>query len=159
MPRGPASAPVMRSRTAAPMRFSGLRRRRRSFRRTTERATMQNGSLPVDAGCRLGAPLMSERYDYLIVGAGAAGCAIAARLSEQRDQSVLLLEAGADIAPGAEPADVLDVYPASYYNTSYFWPELKAWWRTAADAAPSTFSQARIVGGGGSVMGMVALRG
>src|SRR5262245_38811333 len=102
---------------------------------------------------------VAKNYDTIIVGGGAAGCVLANRLSAASNRSVLLLEAGQDTPPDDLPADVADTYPVSYYNDAYMWPELKVHWRLRHNSPRVGFSQGRIMGGGSSVMGMVALRG
>ncbi|WP_043285755.1 GMC family oxidoreductase [Paraburkholderia oxyphila] len=97
------------------------------------------------------------RYDFLVVGAGTAGAVMAARLSEDGLHRVLLIEAGVDTPPGQIPADIDDTFPSSTLNPAYFWPGLEA--RMADGREPRPFPQARVMGGGSSIMGMFALRG
>ncbi len=98
-----------------------------------------------------------ENPDFLIIGGGTAGSVLASRFSEDGATRVLLIEAGQDTPPDATPADIADTFPSSSLNRDYFWSDLKA--ERVVGEARRSYPQARVMGGGSSVMGMWALRG
>jgi choline dehydrogenase len=94
-------------------------------------------------------------YDYVIVGAGSAGCVLAARLSENPASRVLLLEAG--------PPDTTDEIhiPAAVnllFQTAYDWnyqtvPQDRAGGRSIY------WPRGRVLGGSSSINAMIYIRG
>ncbi|MDR5733837.1 GMC family oxidoreductase N-terminal domain-containing protein [Caballeronia sp. LZ025] len=99
-----------------------------------------------------------DRFDYVIVGGGSAGCVLAHRLSAVPSVRVALIEAGADTPPGAVPAAILDSYPMPVFcGDTYIWRDLKA--KATKDAAPRVYEQGRVMGGGSSINVQSANRG
>ena len=102
------------------------------------------------------------QFDDVIVGGGSAGCVLANRLSADAGRRVLLVEAGRDLPPGTEPAEILDSYPMPlFFGDRYIWPGLTA---TAGRdkngmAVSRAYEQARVIGGGSSINVQSANRG
>ncbi|KFB37102.1 AGAP003780-PA-like protein [Anopheles sinensis] len=61
-----------------------------------------------------------QEYDFVIVGAGAAGCALANRLSENPEWKVLLLEAG----PGENELQNIPILTTFLQNSQYNWADI-----------------------------------
>lgn len=98
-------------------------------------------------------------HDLIIVGAGAAGCVLANRLTASGQRRVLLIEAGGDVVPGREPADIRSLFPLSAFNDRYMWPDTRVHWRRRDDSPAVPLPQGRLIGGSSQVMGMWAMRG
>jgi choline dehydrogenase-like flavoprotein len=97
-----------------------------------------------------------DEFDYVVVGAGSAGCIVAAELADA-GASVLLLEAG-------EPAEAnpetlrSDGYKTAFVNDRLMWNRLSAPQR-ALDGRSVFLGSGRGVGGSGSINAMVYTRG
>jgi choline dehydrogenase len=90
------------------------------------------------------------RFDVLVLGGGTAGCVLAARLSENPDRAVCLVEAGPDYGPFAEgrwPADILDARSLAFSHS----------WET--DREDRSQLRARILGGCSAHNACVLLEG
>ncbi len=96
-----------------------------------------------------------SRYDYIVVGAGSAGCVLASRLSEDRDVKVLLIEAGAQPSIFVHmPAGIRVLYNSPKYNWR-FWTEPQAHLNNRRIYIP----RGRGIGGSSSINSMIAIRG
>ncbi|WP_449062740.1 GMC family oxidoreductase [Planomonospora algeriensis] len=97
-------------------------------------------------------------YDYVVVGAGAAGCVVARRLLESLDCRVLLLEAGG-------PDDAPSVHDTAIPSMTSMWGAEDFSWGYRTVPQPGLggrrvdIPQGRIVGGGTSINAMMYVRG
>jgi choline dehydrogenase len=97
-----------------------------------------------------------NQFDYIIVGAGSAGCVLANRLSQDNRNSVLLLEAG-----GSDRSPLIQVplgYGLTFSNPKYNWM-----YDTEPDPAlvnrSAYWPRGKVLGGSSSINAMVYVRG
>lgn len=108
---------------------------------------------------------LGVHWDFVVVGGGSAGCVVAEALSREPSRKVLLVEAGRDVEPGREPAEILDMYPGvAAFDPGNHWPDIAANFAPVGHNAPPRqperrYEQARLMGGGSSINGQVANRG
>jgi choline dehydrogenase len=95
-------------------------------------------------------------YDYIIVGAGSAGCVLAARLTEDPGTRVLLLEAGPRDRgwPIHMPSGMGRLLSSDKFNWAYI-SEPEPW----LDNRRLSHPRGRVLGGSSSINGMMYVRG
>jgi choline dehydrogenase len=99
---------------------------------------------------------MAETFDYIIIGAGSAGCVLAARLSEDPAARVLLLEAG-------PPDTSLWIHLPIGYGKTMWDPKVN--WCFKTDPDPNMngrqiyWPRGKTLGGSSSINGLIYIRG
>ena len=98
------------------------------------------------------------RYDVIVIGAGSAGCALATRLSEDPNRSVLLLEAGPDYPEFERLPD--DLKLGNNVWLSAYGPHTWGYTATLTPQQPNlTIPRGKVTGGSSAINGQVLYRG
>src|SRR5580704_10426380 len=94
--------------------------------------------------------------DFIVIGAGSAGCTVAARLSEDRNTRVLLLEAGGDDTNRW-------IHIPLGFGKTFADPSVNWCYETEPDAGAANrrvfWPRGKVLGGSSSINGMVYIRG
>ena len=94
-------------------------------------------------------------YDYVIVGAGSAGCVLAARLSEDPDVKVALLEAGGS---DSRPEIAMPIAFPMLLKSSVDW-DLYGEPEPGLGGRRLYLPRGKVLGGSGSINAMIYIRG
>jgi choline dehydrogenase-like flavoprotein len=99
---------------------------------------------------------MTDRYDHIVIGGGAAGCVAAARLARDGKAKVLLLEAG-----HSNRHPLLDMPPGIFkmINGSRYMRYHRTVAQPHLDGRVHEIAQGNVLGGGSSVNAQVYMRG
>jgi choline dehydrogenase len=99
---------------------------------------------------------MDREYDFIVIGGGSAGCALAARLSEEPSATVLLIEAGPDVNPWQirMPLAIDGLLTSTKYNWAF---ESEA--ESGLGGRVMDHPRGRVMGGSSAINGMVYTRG
>ena len=104
--------------------------------------------------------------DYVIVGAGSAGCVLAARLSENPDVKVVLLEAGGDDRPLHEPSQFMSnimIHTPIGFGKTLNDPKVNWLYETEVDEGSGNrkhkWPKGKVLGGSSSINGLLYVRG